>query len=168
MKSTTSLLPPGIPLSWFCGGTYVDAQLAAASLKKVQFSGAPAHRNVLERKRPTRSRLFLIWVQLGSKTLSFVPHNSPNGTIRATESTRLWRKRVGVEPKLPTSNSRRSVLPFGIWTAETATPPQTSLRLGVWHSSAATLPPAWRSENGRSSASALACGGVAAKAPDGQ
>jgi hypothetical protein len=52
-------------------------------------------------------------LQLGSKTTVFLSHNRPRSTIRATESTRLWRKRVGVEPKLPTSNSRRfKTLPF--------------------------------------------------------
>jgi hypothetical protein len=52
-----------------------------------------------ERERPTRDQpaYFFFGVQLGSKTPCFVPHNIPDSTIRATESTRLWRKRVGVE-----------------------------------------------------------------------
>jgi len=55
---------------------------------------------------PSQGFTPIICVQLGSKTLCFVPHNSPNGTIRATESTRLWRKRVGVEPTTRLARSR--------------------------------------------------------------
>jgi hypothetical protein len=64
---------------------------------QIEYRGAEAINS--ERERPTRDQpASFFGVQLGSKTPCFVPHNRPNGTIRATESTRLWRKRVGVEP----------------------------------------------------------------------
>ena len=62
----------------------------------------------LERERPTRDEpaCFFFGVPLGSRTTTFVVQNHRHGTIRATESTRLWRKRVGVEPTTRLAESR--------------------------------------------------------------
>jgi hypothetical protein len=48
-----------------------------------------------------------IWEQLGNKTPGFGAVLWARTPTRAIESSSSWRKRVGVEPKLSTPNSRR-------------------------------------------------------------
>jgi len=69
-------------------------------------NGIPRRLIWKEKGRLAMSRPLFFWVQLGSKTTVFLSHNIPNGTIRATESTRPWRKRVGVEPTIRLAKSR--------------------------------------------------------------